>query len=145
MTREGAETAVVTSALVMTGMYLYRRLTEGIGEREKRKPTSSKSVAEGVIGKGELLPTGTWIIGMGVTFIGLSILTSAAPSAGGYGSVLIATTSFFANGEALFSDLKTSSNSALSKQEGKSTEQPTSQASAPATIQEMPKLQTVTT
>lgn len=120
MTSEDSDTAVITSALVMSGMYLYRRLTEQIGEKDKRKPDSAKSVAEGVLGRGELLPTGTWVVGMGVTFIFISILNSASPNAGGYAAILVATTSFLANGEALFEDLKTSSKSSLAKSEAKS-------------------------
>jgi hypothetical protein len=119
MTREGADTAVVTSALVMSGIYLYRRLIEPISDRGKRKPNSASSVAEGVLGRGELLPTGTWVVGIGVTFIAISILNSANPNAGGYAAILVATTSFLANGEALFEDLKTSSKSSLAKSEGK--------------------------
>lgn len=124
MTREGADTAVVTSALVMAGMYAYRRMTEPIGERSKRLPNSASNVAEGVIGRGDLLPTGTWVVGFGVTFIVISILASISPTAGGYSAVLVASTSFFANGEALMEDLKTSSKSSLSKQEGKGTSTP---------------------
>jgi hypothetical protein len=119
VTREGADTAVVTSALVMAGMYAYRRMTEPIGERSKRKPNSASNVAEGVIGRGDLLPTGTWVVGFGVSFIVISILASVSPTAGGYSAILVATTSFFANGEALMEDLKTSSKSSLSKQQGK--------------------------
>ena len=120
MTREGADTAVVTSALIVSGMYLYRRLVEPIGERGKRKPTSAKSLAEGTIGRGELLPTGTWVVGFGVTYIVISILSSMSPSAGGYSAILVATTSFLANGETLVTDLQTSSKSSLAKQQNNS-------------------------
>lgn len=119
MTREGSDTAVVTSALLVSGMYLYRRLVEPIGERQKRKPTSAKSLAEGTIGRGELLPTGTWVVGFGVTYIVISILASVSPTAGGYSAILVATSSFLANGETLLQDLQTSSKSSLAKAEPK--------------------------
>lgn len=91
MTREGSETAIVTSALVMTGVYTYRRLTESSSESGKQSKLSAKSTVEGMVGRGELLPTGAWVIGMGVSFIAISILGSASPNAGGYGAILLAT------------------------------------------------------
>lgn len=116
MTQEGSETAIVTSALVMTGTYIYRRLTEPITEKEKRNKPTAKETAEGLIGKGNLLPTGSWVISMGTSFIVISILGSVAPSAGGYAAVLLATTSFLYNGVELEKDLKHSNNSSLKKQ-----------------------------
>ena len=119
MTEESAETAVVTSALVMSGIYLYRRLVEPIGEKEKAKRPNAQKIVEGVVGRGELLPTGSWVVGMGVSYITISILASISPNIGGYSAILLATTTFLASGYDFFGDLQESSKSSLAKQEEK--------------------------
>jgi hypothetical protein len=106
MTKEGAETAVTTSALVVAGMYTYRKLTEKAenvsGSEAKRKPGE---IVKGLVGTGQLLPVGAWVTGAGITFIVLSILAAASPDLGGYSAILVATGTTLGNGLAVTQDI----------------------------------------
>lgn len=107
MTSAEAETAVTTAALIAGGIYVYRKTTEAVTKAPTSKqPHTPRSTAEGVIGVGELLPTGTWLTGMGVTFIGLSIITSINPNLGGSLAILVATGTFLGNGMAVIADVQ---------------------------------------
>jgi hypothetical protein len=83
MNQQQAQTAVSVSAVLVAGMYAYRKLTES-------KPSSS---------------TGHFVIGYGFTFLTLSVLAQAAPALGGMFAVLVATGDVLVNGQALFKDL----------------------------------------
>lgn len=107
MNSQQAETAVTTSALILTGLYAYRKTSEGVtGSAPPPRKHSAKTTAEGVVGVGELLPLGTWLTGMGVTFIGLAIVASVSPSLGGTMAILVATGGFLGNGTAVLKDLQ---------------------------------------
>lgn len=106
MTQDQAESAVTTSALLVGGVYAYRKLTEHVTETPTKKRESASGVATGVIGTGELLPVGQWLTGAGVTFILLAILASASPDVGGWASILVTTGCLLGNGQAVFKDLK---------------------------------------
>lgn len=132
MTQQQAETAVTTSALVCGGMYVYRKLTEHI----TRSPAShakitAKGTAAGVLGVGELLPAGTWLTGAGVTFIGLSILTSINANLGGSLSILVATGAILGNGQAVLKDVSQGIEKPQAKQAAQQT-QGTARSSTPA-------------
>jgi hypothetical protein len=111
------ETAVTTSALVVTGLYAYRKATEG----ETKPPTPGKtskgvkSYAEAPLGLGELAPLGEWATGMGFTFILLSIVTSVNPGFGGSFAILVATGAVLTNGKAVLKDLAGGLNSVGTK------------------------------
>jgi hypothetical protein len=107
MTQGQGETAVTTSALICGGMYLYRKLTEKITRTPSPTPAkvTARGTAAGVLGVGELLPAGTWITGAGVTFIGLSILTSIDATLGGAMAILVATGAVLGNGQAVIADV----------------------------------------
>jgi hypothetical protein len=107
VTTAQGETAVTTSALICGGTYLYRKLSEGAkGARPAKPKVSAKEAAAGVVGLGEVLPVGTWITGAGVTFIALSIITSANSNLGGSLAILVATGAILANGQALIGDVQ---------------------------------------
>ena len=107
MTQSQGETAVTTSALVLSGIYGYRKTTETI----TRAPTTHepaqgvRGVLEAPLGVGELVPLGQWATGMGLTMIALSIMTSVNPTFGGSFAILIAVGAVLGNGKAVFKDL----------------------------------------
>lgn len=106
MTEAQAQTAVTTSALVVGGMYAYRKLTEQLTRTPS--PTGKitpKGTFTGVLGVGELLPAGTWVTGAGVTFIALAILTSVNANLGGSMAILVATGAVLGNGQAVLKDV----------------------------------------
>jgi hypothetical protein len=132
MTQAQGETAVTTSALVVGGMYVYRKLTEHITRSPSPKATPSvKGTATGVLGVGELLPAGTWLTGAGVTFIGLSIITSANAGLGGSLAILVATGAVLGNGQAVIKDVS----QGIEKPQAKAAQQSAqgAAAAAPAT------------
>jgi PPE-repeat protein len=106
MTQAQGETAVTTSALICGGMYVYRKLTEHLTKTPPVKPkVTAGAAAKGVLGVGEILPAGTWLTGAGVTFIGLSIITSVNANLGGSLAILTATGAILGNGQAVLKDV----------------------------------------
>lgn len=107
MTQAQGETAVTTSALICGGLYAYRKVTEHLTRTPALKPAkiTAGSVAKGTLGVGELLPAGTWLTGAGVTFIGLSIVTSVNAGLGGTLAILVATGAILGNGSAVIKDV----------------------------------------
>jgi hypothetical protein len=83
MNESQAQTAVSVSAVLVAGMYAYRKLTES-------KSSSS---------------TGHFVIGYAFTFLTLAVIAQAAPAVGGTLAVLVATGDLLTNGTALFKDL----------------------------------------
>jgi len=112
MTQGQGETAVTTSALILTGLYGYRKATETF----KREPSAHnagaplrsglKAYVEGPLGVGELEPLGQWATGMGLTFILLSIAASVNSTFGGSFAILAAVGGTLGNGKAVLQDLK---------------------------------------
>lgn len=107
MTQAQGETAVTTSALVLSGIYGYRKTTEKITRAPStHKPARGvKGVLEAPLGVGELVPLGQWATGMGLTMIALSIATSVNPGFGGSFAILIAVGAVLGNGKAVLKDL----------------------------------------
>lgn len=107
MTTAQGETAVTTSALVVTGLYAYRKATETITKAPATgtAKTGVKSYVEGPLGIGELEPLGQWATGMGLTFILLSIATSVNATFGGSFAILVAVGAVLGNGQAVLKDL----------------------------------------
>ena len=107
MTQAQGETAVTTSALVLSGIYGSRKTTEKITKAPKTKNVGKGAVAlvEGPLGVGELAPLGQWATGMGLTMIALSIATSVNPGFGGSFAILIAVGAVLGNGQAVLKDL----------------------------------------
>lgn len=102
MTNEGAERAIATSALIVAGIYIFRKLVE-----PANVATTVKSGNKGaqLVGLGPVPPIGTFITGWGVTFIVISIMASMAPGLGGAFAILVAATDVLGNGAALASDI----------------------------------------
>lgn len=94
MTRQGAERAVVVSALVVAGTYTYRLLTEG-----------HSSHGGSLLGQGAPPNLGRFITGWGFAFLVIAIITEAAPSLGGSVAILVAAGDVLANGAQVSADV----------------------------------------
>lgn len=107
MSKQGAERAVVISALVVFGIYFYRHLTEGTAKTTTSSNCPSSVTGQGsggsVSGVGQLIGFGTpanvgkFITAWGFVFFVLSIVTEAAPGLGGAFAILAATGDILAN------------------------------------------------
>jgi hypothetical protein len=86
VTRQGAERALVVSALVVAGTYAYRLVTEG---------HSSKGGS--LTGIGAPPNVGRFVTGWGFAFLVLAIITEASPPFGGALSILVASGDVLAN------------------------------------------------
>lgn len=102
MNRSQAETAVTGSALVVGGIYVYRRLSETDAQVSAAKGLRLKQLA----GAGPVLPVGPFVVGWGFTFLVLALLAQVDPRLGGNLAILVATGSILTNGEQLFSNLQ---------------------------------------
>lgn len=96
MSNDQAERWVVISALVVAGVWAYRRLTE--------QPATAFSV-KSAVGQGAPLAAGAFITSWGVVFLGVSVMAAASPPLGGAFAILIMTTDLLANTPALVGDV----------------------------------------
>lgn len=83
MNSSQAEQAVTVSALLVAGIYTYRRLAEGSGH-----PTGGK-VAQ-LLGSGSPPSVGTFITAWGAAFLVISMMAAASPPLGGTFALLVA-------------------------------------------------------
>jgi hypothetical protein len=86
MTSDQAQSAVSGAAVMVAGVYAYRRLVE---------PATKTPPA----------PIAHFVIGFGVTFIVLALLAQSAPALGGMMAILIAVGDLLVNGTTLTRDL----------------------------------------
>jgi len=113
MSKEGAERAVVISALIVFGVYFYRHLTEGTSSTPSGSncpiPKSGGTVGktEQFLGFGTPANIGQFITAWGFTFFVISIIASAAPGLGGAFAILVATADLLGNGCQVFHDVST--------------------------------------
>lgn len=101
MTEKGAEKAVVTSALIVAGIYAYRSLIEP----NSPKPTGGSSRVQQLAGKGSPPTIGVFITAWGMTFLVISTIASAAPGLGGSLALLVATGDMIGNLGQLAADI----------------------------------------
>lgn len=101
MTKEQAQTAITASALVVGGIYAYRKLIEpAVGA------APSKGAVKDAVGLGPVPPIGRFVTGWGVTFLVLSLVASVSPGLGGSMALLVATGDILGNGAALAGDIQ---------------------------------------
>ena len=98
MTAQGAERAITTSALIVAGIYTYRRLTEGSG-----RPKGSK-VAQ-LLGQGSPPSVGVFITAWGTAFLIMAIMAQASPGLGGAFAITTAVADILSNGQQLATDI----------------------------------------
>ena len=105
MTRGQAEQAVVISALVVGGVWAWRKLIEP-ATSQAGKAAGSNSQLLKVIGA-EPTPANTaeFAVGFGFTYMTLSIGATIAPDVAGYLAVLVAVGDLLINGASVFADI----------------------------------------
>lgn len=96
MSRDSAERAVITSALVVAIIYAYRRLQE---------PAQSGATVKRLAGVGAPVNFSAWATAWGTVFFMLSIVSEFAPGPAGAFAILTAVSDTMVNGTQLFSDL----------------------------------------
>jgi len=104
-----ANSAIKIAAMVVAGVYLYRRFTEGTAEELKASE--------------KITPLGRWLVGWGVVFFGLSVAAGPFPGAAGDMAILLALGSLLTNGVQVSKDLNKGleSNSAKARARTKAT------------------------
>lgn len=112
MSQEGAERAVLISALIVFGVYFYRHLTEGTSTTATGTNCNIPKSSSGNVGKmeqfmgfGTPANIGQFITAWGFVFFVLSVLASAAPGLGGSMALLVLTSDLLGNSCQLFHDV----------------------------------------
>lgn len=105
MTTAGAEQAVSASALVVGGVYLYRKFTEGAVPPVASAASKAGGKPASLLGFGPVPSVGRFVTGWGFTFMVLSLLAEAMPDFGGWLAILVATGDVLANGTAISVDV----------------------------------------
>jgi hypothetical protein len=96
MDQATAERWVTISALVVLGVYAYRRV------RQPAQPGSLKNV----FGAGAPVPLGQFVTAWGVTYLVIAIMASASPGLGGSFAVLVMTADLLNNMSGLTAAIK---------------------------------------
>jgi len=96
MDRSTSERWVTISALIVAGVYAYRRLTEA---------TSTPVTVKKLAGIGNPVPLGAFATAWGFTFLIVAIMAEAAPGVGGAFAILIAVGDFLTNSQSVFKDV----------------------------------------
>lgn len=106
MTKEGAHSAILTSALVVGGIYGIRKLIEPAAS-EASKPATSLAHAALQVAGAEPAPAGVgqWATGFGFVYTSLAIFATFAPGFAGSMAVLVAVSDTIINGGAIFTDV----------------------------------------
>lgn len=112
-TAEQANSMIKVSALVVGGVYLYRRLTEGSAEELKASTT--------------VAPLGRFVVAWGVVFLSLSVLAGPSPTLAGSLALLVMLASLLANGVQVSKDV----HAALTRDQGKGGKAQSRGAAAP--------------
>lgn len=99
MTKDGADQAVVVSAVTVAGIYAYRKLIE------PAVPATGKHGIASLVGVGAPAPLGRFIVGYGVSFFVISLMATADPNFGGWMAILLMTAALLANGMSLSADV----------------------------------------
>lgn len=106
-----ARDAVNGAAIVVAGLYFYRKLIEPTisnttDTTSKEQPTTIPAAALQVVGVGPLASTGRFIVGFGVTWIVLSLAEGISSDLAGWFAILIGTGAVLGNGTQAASDIK---------------------------------------
>ncbi len=96
MDKATAEKWVTISALMVGGIYAYRRLTEA---------TSTPVTVKKLVGIGNPVPLGAFATAWGFTFLVVAMMAEAAPGLGGAFAILIAAGDFLTNSSSVFQDV----------------------------------------
>lgn len=108
MTDSQARDAINGAAIIIAGLYFYRKLIEPQTPqtRRKRQPSSLGATAGQVLGVGPLASTGRFVVGFGFTFLTLSIVEGISPKLAGSFAILVAVGAVLGNGMQVSADLR---------------------------------------
>jgi hypothetical protein len=98
MTAQGADKAITTSALLVAGIYTYRRLTEGAA-------SSKGSRTAQLLGQGSPPSVGVFITAWGTAFLIMAIMAQVSPGLGGSFAIATAVADVLSNGQQLAKDI----------------------------------------
>lgn len=107
MTRAGASGAVVSSAIVVAGMYAYRKLAEpaisaGVALGQRRPA----SAINDVLGAGAPpVAVAKFAVGFSFAYMTLALLVLVTPNLAGAMAILLMLAATLAQGQAVFTDL----------------------------------------
>jgi hypothetical protein len=114
-TTEQANSLIKTAAMVVAGLYLYRRFTENTAEESAALvgppgmlgPThgSVPTHPEVAVPASGVTPLGRFVVGWGVVFVVLSVAAGPYPTLAGNMALLLMIASLIANGSAVSKDL----------------------------------------
>jgi hypothetical protein len=106
VTQPGAEKAVLGSAIVVAGVWGYRKMVEPI-----TSPEPGASTIKTLAGLSSVPASAAeFAVGFGFTYLILSLLVDASPDLAGSFAILIATGSLLTNGQSLFTDISKQTN-----------------------------------
>ncbi len=106
MNKEGAHTAILTSALVVGGIYAIRKLIEPAASALHEPAKTLAHAALQVAGAEPApAPVGQWATGFGFVYTSLAVFATFAPGFAGSMAVLVAASDTIINGGAIFADV----------------------------------------
>ena len=101
MDANGAEKAILGSAIVVAGVWGYRKMVEPLATAEPGVGT-----LKAIAGMSSVPASASeFAVAFGFSYLALSLIAEAAPDVAGAFAILIATGSILANGQSLFSDV----------------------------------------
>lgn len=103
-TQAQADSTIKIAALVVGGIYAYRRFSETLSGEEAKADS-------------KLTPLGQFIIGWSVVFLVLSLLAPASPTLAGNMALLVMIAALLSNGTQIAADLKLGLNRSKEEQE----------------------------
>ena len=101
-----AERMVKVSALVVGGVYLFRRFTETSAPAAGLPGGPAGPPAPGARAGEQLVPLGTFVLGWGFLYLSLSAVAASWPGFAGNMAVLVMVASLLANGIQVSKDLQ---------------------------------------
>jgi hypothetical protein len=147
LTSGQARDAINGSAIVVAGIYFYRKLVEPdpnaalVGRTPHRQPNTIPAAAVQLIGVGPLASTGRFVVGFGFTYMVLSLMEGASPDLAGSFALLVALGAVLGNGVAVTKDVKDQLNErerALAKASGITSHAPTVRVASWEPVREAP-------
>lgn len=105
MTRSGAETAVVISALVTGSLYAYRKLTEPAIASSAPARVRGGKVSQALGTSTPPVAVGKFAVGYSFAYMSLAFTAAVLPDLAGAMAILITTAVLIVQGEAVFTDI----------------------------------------
>jgi hypothetical protein len=105
MTRGGAETAVLTSAVVVGGIWAFRKVVEPATVQSSRASNPSQAVLKVIGAEPRPANTAQFAVAFGFVYVTLSTVATFAPDVAGSMAILVAVGELITNGAAVFTDI----------------------------------------